>query len=52
MTLKLGVLAIQGDVAENVSSLENSITELNQDATVNIVKTPEEIAELDGLLIP
>jgi pyridoxal 5'-phosphate synthase pdxT subunit len=52
MTLKLGVLAIQGDVAENVSSLEHSITELNQDATVNIVKTPEEIAELDGLLIP
>ena len=52
MTLKLGVLAIQGDVAENVSSLENSISELNQDATVNVVKTPEEIAELDGLIIP
>ena len=52
MTLKIGILAIQGDVAENVSSLENSITELNQDATVNIVKTPEEIAELDGLIIP
>jgi 5'-phosphate synthase pdxT subunit len=52
MTLRIGVLAIQGDVAENVSSLENSITELNQDATVNIVKTPEEIAELDGLIIP
>ncbi|MFB5635586.1 MAG: pyridoxal 5'-phosphate synthase glutaminase subunit PdxT [Nitrosopumilus sp.] len=52
MTLKLGVLAIQGDVAENVSSLENSVTELNQDATVNIVKTPEEISQLDGLIIP
>jgi len=52
MTLKLGVLAIQGDVAENVSALENSISELNQDATVNVVKTPEEIAELDGLIIP
>ncbi|MFB5624313.1 MAG: pyridoxal 5'-phosphate synthase glutaminase subunit PdxT, partial [Nitrosopumilus sp.] len=52
MTLKLGVLAIQGDVAENVSSLENSITELNQDATVNVVKTPEEISQLDGLIIP
>ena len=52
MTLKLGVLAIQGDVAENVSSLEHSITELNQDATVNVVKTPEEISQLDGLIIP
>ena len=52
MTLKLGVLAIQGDVAENVSSLEDSVSELNQDATVNVVKTPKEIAELDGLIIP
>ncbi|HEY5736064.1 MAG TPA: pyridoxal 5'-phosphate synthase glutaminase subunit PdxT [Nitrosopumilus sp.] len=52
MTLKLGVLAIQGDVAENISSLKNSVTELNQDATVNVVKTPEEISQLDGLIIP
>jgi 5'-phosphate synthase pdxT subunit len=52
MTLKLGVLAIQGDVAENMSSLVNSVSELNQDATVNVVKTPKEIAELDGLIIP
>ena len=42
----------KGDVAENVSSLENSVSELNQDATVNVVKTPQEIAELDGLIIP
>jgi glutamine amidotransferase PdxT len=35
MTLRIGVLAIQGDVAENVSSLENSITELNQDAQLD-----------------
>ena len=52
MTLKLGVLAIQGDVAENVSSLESSIAELNQDATIHIVKTPTEISQLDGLIIP
>jgi 5'-phosphate synthase pdxT subunit len=52
MTLKLGILAIQGDVAENMSSLVNSVSELNQDATVNVVKTPKEIAELDGLIIP
>ena len=52
MTLKLGVLAIQGDVAENISSLESSVSELNQDATVSIVKTPQEISELDGLIIP
>ena len=52
MTLKLGVLAIQGDVAENISSLEDSVKELNQDASVTIVKTPKQIEELDGLVIP
>ena len=52
MSLTIGVLSIQGDVAENVSSLVHSVNELNQDATVKVVKTPEEIAELDGLLIP
>ncbi len=52
MTLKLGILAIQGDVAENVSSLAASIADLNEDATVKVVKTPEEISEVDGLVIP
>ena len=52
MTLKLGILAIQGDVAENVSSLAASVADLNEDATVKVVKTPEEISEVDGLVIP
>ncbi|WP_428325785.1 pyridoxal 5'-phosphate synthase glutaminase subunit PdxT [Nitrosopumilus sp.] len=52
MSAKIGILAIQGDVAENVSSLVASIADLNQDATVHIVKTPEEISAMDGLVIP
>ena len=40
MSAKIGILAIQGDVAENVSSLVASIADLNQDATVHVVKTP------------
>jgi len=52
MSLRLGVLAIQGDVAENISSLEDSARELGQDASVGAVKTPEEIQDLDGLVIP
>lgn len=52
MTLRLGVLAIQGDVAENLYSLEASAGELNLDATVTAVKTPGEISGLDGLVIP
>ncbi len=52
MSVKIGILAIQGDVAENVSSLVASIADLNQDATVHVVKTPEEISTMDGLVIP
>ncbi len=52
MTLQLGVLAIQGNVHENVFSLEDSVRELNQDAVVLAVKTPKQIAKLDGLIIP
>jgi 5'-phosphate synthase pdxT subunit len=52
MSAKIGILAIQGDVAENVSSLVASIADLNEDATVHVVKTPEEISAMDGLVIP
>jgi len=52
MSAKIGILAIQGDVAENVSSLVASIADLDQDATVHVVKTPEEISVMDGLVIP
>ena len=52
MSAKIGVLSVQGDVAENVSSLVASIADLNQDATVHVVKTPEEISQMDGLVIP
>lgn len=52
MSLNLGVLAVQGDVAENMSSLEDSVAELGEPASVAAVKTPEQIGELDGLVIP
>ena len=52
--IRLGVLAVQGDVAENVSSLEASAAELGMgEATaVSAVKGPKDIAGLDGLVIP
>jgi len=52
MSAKIGILAIQGDVIENVSSLVASIADLNETATVHVVKTPEEISQMDGLVIP
>ena len=50
--LNIGILAVQGDVAENVMATKMSLDELGIDGIVNEVKTPEQIADLDGLIIP
>ncbi|NJK78158.1 MAG: pyridoxal 5'-phosphate synthase glutaminase subunit PdxT, partial [Nanoarchaeota archaeon] len=52
MSLTVGVLAIQGDVHENISSTEKAIKELGVEGSVIGVKTSEEISKLDGLIIP
>ena len=52
MSIRIGVLAIQGDVVENICSLEDSARELGEDAIVCTVKTLEDIEKLDGLVIP
>ena len=50
--IKVGVLSLQGDVAENIASTKTALSELNKTGTVTEVKTPEQISELDGLIIP
>lgn len=50
--LRLGVLAVQGDVVENVLALRKAAAGLRVDAKVVAVKTPHEIANVDGLVIP
>lgn len=52
MSLNVGVLSIQGDVQENLLSTKAAINELGIDAKVSDVRTPEEISQLDGLIIP
>jgi 5'-phosphate synthase pdxT subunit len=52
MSLTVGVLAIQGDVHENVLSTERAIKELEVDGLVVTVKSSEDISKLDGLNIP
>ncbi|QUC64884.1 pyridoxal 5'-phosphate synthase glutaminase subunit PdxT [Nitrosopumilus sp. K4] len=52
MSLNVGILAIQGDVQENIDSTESALKELGIDGTVKNVKTPEEISQVDGLIIP
>lgn len=52
MSLTVGVLAIQGDVHENITSTQKAIKELGVEGSVVGVKTSEEISKLDGLIIP
>lgn len=52
MSLNIGILSIQGDVQENLVSTRLAIDELGLDVKVSKVKTPDEISQLDGLIIP
>ena len=52
MSLTVGVLAIQGDVHENITSTKTALKELDVEGTVVGVKTAEDISKLDGLIIP
>ena len=50
--ISIGVLAVQGDVAENIMATKMALEELGLEGIVNEVKTPEQISDLDGLIIP
>ncbi|HXV39238.1 MAG TPA: pyridoxal 5'-phosphate synthase glutaminase subunit PdxT [Nitrosopumilaceae archaeon] len=50
--LNIGVLAVQGDVAENITATKMAMEELGIDGIVNEIKYPEQISELDGMIIP
>ena len=44
MSLTFGVLSIQGDVLENILSIEAAIDALGIDGIVTAVRSPDEIA--------
>ncbi len=50
--VNIGILAVQGDVAENVSATRMAMDELGIEGIVSEVKSPDQIADLDGLVIP
>lgn len=52
MSLTVGVLSVQGDVQENLLSTKAAIDELGIDGKVIDVRKPEDISQLDGLIIP
>ncbi len=50
--LNIGILAIQGDVAENIMATKMAMDELGIEGIVSEIKNPEQISDLDGLIIP
>jgi len=50
--INIGVFAVQGDVVENLMSTRLAINELGMQGIVNEIKSPDQISELDGLIIP
>jgi 5'-phosphate synthase pdxT subunit len=50
--LLVGVLALQGDIEENLKATTDAFNEVNMKGKVIPVRYPEEIMKLDGLIIP
>ena len=50
--MKIGVLALQGDVSEHVSSLDFAIENIGLDAEVIEIRRPKEMEQISALLIP
>ena len=50
--INVGVLAIQGDVQENLLSTKKALDELGFEGSIIDVKTADDVSKLDGLIIP
>lgn len=52
--VKIGVLSLQGDVAENVSAVSAALKSPRgfDDDSIVSVKTPRDVSDLDGLVMP
>lgn len=50
--VEIGILAIQGDVEENLSATELALSELGIKGRVTPVKYVDEISSVDGLILP
>ncbi len=52
MGITIGIMALQGDVEENLNATREALRSLNIDGNAIQVKYPEHIAGVDGLIIP
>ena len=52
--VRIGILSVQGDVAENAAAISSALKDPRGfgDDSVTLVKTPQQVEELDGLVIP
>lgn len=50
--MTIGVLGLQGDIEENVAATSQALQELHMNGNVDIVRYPEEIEKIDGLILP
>ena len=48
----IGILGFQGDIEENVAATKQAMKELELDGSVKLVRYPEEIESIDGLVMP
>ncbi|MFL6490953.1 MAG: pyridoxal 5'-phosphate synthase glutaminase subunit PdxT [Nitrososphaera sp.] len=51
-SVTIGVLALQGDIEENVAATSQALQQLHMDGNVEMVRYPEEIERIDGLILP
>jgi 5'-phosphate synthase pdxT subunit len=50
--LQIGILAVQGDIEENVSATDLALKDLKVDGNAVAVKYADQIAKVDGLILP
>lgn len=51
-SLTIGVLGFQGDIEENVAATKQALQDLQIEGSVQLVRYPEEIEKIDGLILP
>ena len=52
MSITIGVLALQGDVEENVLATKTALEQSDISGNVIEVKTPQDVEKIDGLILP
>jgi pyridoxal 5'-phosphate synthase pdxT subunit len=48
----IGVLGLQGDIEENIAATSQALQELHINGSVDMVRYPEEMEKIDGLILP